>query len=447
MFGFRNNYSASGKKKRLPVFSVLLVTCYLIAMILFFVFAFGDEKDRTGSGDEPVIETTPPPPETAEPEPEPIIFEPIPLPPPVEVKGIWVGAWFIVEPGRLERYIELCETTEINTIVIDIKEEHGYVTIPMEREGFPVNDNILLENMGEIVEDLKSRDIYTIARIVCFKDPRWVARNPHLALRDGDGNRWTDRGGISWLNPYERENWEYIAEICLRAAELGFQEIQLDYVRFPADGNLGDIYFGEAGDEFTKAEIIAEFMKFIRDTMLKVGVRTSADVFGVIGLSNNDAQIIGQDLDLLLPILHYISPMIYPSHFANINQNGQGQFINGILFETPDTEPHAVIYNTLQHFIRRHESSDANTAIIRPFLQDFTAGYLGEGMFIPYGPEEIRAQIQAVYDAGLTQWLLWSNVSRYTTEAFTDPQPDADSVQDTDTDSSADGRPAVNPNP
>ena len=446
MFGLKNNYSASGKKKRLPVFSVFLIFCYLTAIVLFLIYGLGEGRDRTGVPDEPVAAaTTPPPSETPVIAPEAVKSEPIPLPPPTEVKGIWVGAWFIVEPGRLERYIELCETTEINTIVIDIKEEHGYVTIPMLREGFPVNENILLENIEEILEDLKSRDIYTIARIVCFKDPRWGSRNPHLALRDGDGNRWTDRSDVGWLNPYERENWEYIAEICLRAAELGFQEIQLDYVRFPADGRLSDIYFGEAGEEHTKAEIIAEFMTFIRDTMLQVGVRTSADVFGVIGLSNNDAQIIGQDLDLLYPILHYISPMIYPSHFANISQNGQGQFINGILFETPDKEPYDVIYNTLQHFIRRHETSDLNTAIIRPYLQDFTAGYLGEGMFITYGPDEIKAQIQAVYDAGLTQWLLWSNVSRYTREAFYDTDSDDDPAYSSDDD--PDLRPEVDPDP
>jgi len=336
----------------------------------------------------------------------------------VKVKGIYFGAWFAVNEEMMANYINLCETTELNALVLDIKEDHGYVTIPIENENYPVNRNILMEDMGDLIADLKSRNIYTIARVVCFKDPRWASKNPHLALRDKAGNQWTDRKGTGWLNPYMRENWEYIAELCLRAAELGFEEIQLDYVRFPADGKLSEIDYGPAGDEQTRTEVIAEFITFIRDTMLTVGVRTSADVFGIIALSDNDAQVIGQDLDLLYPALHSICPMIYPSHFANVNQNGTGQRINGILFETPDTEPYEVIYNSLQHFIRRRDPDDPNKAIIRPYLQDFTAGYLGEGMFITYGPEEVRAQINATYDAGLEEWILWNHTSRYDEETF-----------------------------
>jgi len=427
MYEDNNNHTTSNKmrKKRLPIFSISIVACYLVVATLFFAYGFGEGRSAREAPEELEIVATPTPTPTpeAEEEPEP---ERIPLPPPVEVKGVWVGAWHAIDEVRMANFIDLAETTEINALVLDIKEEHGYITMPVDNDSYPRNQNILMDNMEELLADMKSRGIYTIARVVCFKDPRWAARNPHLALRDAAGNQWTDRGGVGWLNPYERDNWYYIAELCIEAAKLGFEEIQLDYVRFPADGNLSAIHYGEAGELQTRAEVIAEFMEFIRDTMLDYGVRTTADVFGIIGLSNNDAQIIGQDLDLLLPVLHAISPMIYPSHFSNIRQNGVGQRINGVLFERPDKEPYLVIYHTLQHFIRRLDPDNPNQAILRPYLQDFTAAYLGqyedEDLFLSYGPEEVRAQIQAVYDSGLREWILWSNVSRYSEEAFRNPE-------------------------
>jgi len=416
MFGLINRTRDSKSGKRLPIFSIALVVCYLAVAALFFVYGFGEGRGSEQPPEE-VAASTPVPAQAPLPTPEPEP-EPVPLPPPVQVKGIWVGAWFIVEEGLLDSYIEIAETTELNAFVFDIKEEHGYVTIPMSSDLYPVSQNILIEDMGELLADLKSRDIYTIARVVCFKDSRRAMRVPESAHREANGNVWRDARGYGWLNPYVRDNWDYIANLCLEAARLGFDEIQLDYVRFPVEGSLSNIDSGRVDDERSRTEVISEFIAFIRDTMLEVGVRTSADVFGIIALSDNDARMLGQDLDLLFPALHYISPMIYPSHFANINQNGVGQIINGVLFETPDREPYDVIYNTLQHFIRRRDESVPDKAVIRPYLQDFTAGYLGEGMFIPYGPEEVRAQINAVYDAGLAEWILWSNTSKYNVDAF-----------------------------
>jgi hypothetical protein len=424
MPGFSNRFSPSGNGtgKRLPIFSISLVTCYLVVVTLFFIYGFGEGRAPEAPPAEP-LET----PSEAPPAEDYISngvrydLEPIGLPPEVQVKGIYVGAWFASDRSVMDNFIDLCETTEINALVLDVKEDHGYVTIPTGNDRFPVNQNIIVHDMGTLVEDLKSRGIYTIARVVCFMDPRGSARNPHLALQDRQGNRWTDRGGAGWLNPHLRENWEYIAELCIAAAQLGFQEIQLDYVRFPTDGRVGEIDLGQAGEEQKRAEVIAEFVTFIRDTMLEYGVRTSADVFGIVAISENDAAFIGQDLTLLYPVLHSICPMIYPSHFANSQQNGVGQIINGVLFEAPDTEPYGVIYHTLQHFIRRLDPDNPDQAIIRPYLQDFTAAYLGEGFFIPYGADEVRAQIQAVYDSGLHEWILWNSVGRYSEDAFRKP--------------------------
>ena len=426
MAGSGGNYKTSrnGRRKRFPVFSVVLVACYLVVSVLFFLYGFG-EGARSDPSEEPggqtLPETAAPPVETPDMTAEPPVSEPVPLPPAVTVKGIYVGGWFAGDKARMDNYIDLCASTEINALVIDVKEDHGYITFLTDNEALSGTTRDLIGDIEELVRELKSQGIYSIARIVCFKDPRWAAKNPQYAIRDKAGNQWADKSGESWLDPYKRENWEYIAEVCLEAAKIGFEEIQLDYVRFPADGNLSEIDFGPAGEEETKTEVIAAFVSFIRETMLQVGVRTSADVFGIIALSDTDAAFIGQDIRLLLPHVDALSPMIYPSHFSNKQQNGAGQFINGILFEAPDTEPYEVLYNTLRHFIPYMEEDNPNQAILRPYLQDFTAAYLGEGYFIPYGAGEVRAQIQAVYDAGFEEWILWNHISDYSEDAFRNP--------------------------
>jgi len=422
--GGKNSTSRNGRRKRFPVFSIVLVTCYLVVSILFLLYGSGegtksDPDEAPGDGAPP--ETVAPPVETPDLNTGQLVNEPGSLPPAVTVKGIYVGGWFAGDKARMDNLIDLCVSTEINTLVIDVKEDHGYITFLTDNEMFSGSARDLIPDIGELVRELKSQGIYSIARIVCFKDPRWAARNPQYAILDKEGNPWTDKSDESWLDPYKRENWEYIAVVCLEAVKLGFEEIQLDYVRFPADGDLDEIDFGPAGEEQTKTEVVAEFVSFIRETMLQVGVRTSADVFGIIALSAVDAGFLGQDVRLLLPQVDALSPMIYPSHFANKQQNGEGQNINGILFEAPDTEPYEVVYNTLRHFIAHMEQNGPDQAILRPYLQDFTAAYLGEGYFIEYGAEEVRAQIQAVYDAGFEEWILWNQACVYSEDAFRNP--------------------------
>ena len=418
-----SKYSASGggKRKRLPVFSIILIACYLVVSVLFFMYGFGEGSGRYP--DEPSVEPTPvetavAPTGTPDISNEPAVSEPLSLPPAVEVKGIYVGGWFAGDRSRMDNYIDLCTETEINTLVIDVKEDHGYITFLTDNEAISGTARDLIPDIADLIEELKGNDIYTIARVVCFRDPMWAAKNPEYAIQDKAGNQWTDKGGEGWLDPYKRENWEYIAEVCLETARQGFEEIQLDYVRFPADGKLSDIDYGPAGEEQTRTEVIAEFVSFIRETMLQVGVRTSADVFGIIALSDEDADYIGQDFRLLLPHADAISPMIYPSHFSNKRQNGAGQYINGILFEAPDTMPYDVVYNTLRHFTQLMEQGNQSQTVLRPYLQDFTADYLGEEYYITYGAEEVQAQIQAVYDAGFEEWILWNHISIYSEDAF-----------------------------
>ena len=432
-----NSTSSDRKRKRLPVFSIILVSCYLVVAVLFFAYGIGAGPGRVPAAvpTESPPENTPTPVETFAPEPEPDVVAAILMPPPVQVKGIWVNVWFAGhEPGFYwDDYIDLIESTELNAIVIDVKEDNGHITFPTDNEAISRQRRgrgDLVPDMEELVTDLNDRGIYTIARVVCFKDLLYSSRNVQHALQDGNGNLWRDRSGNGWMNPFMRENWEYIVEICREAARLGFKEIQLDYVRFSLEGRLGDINEGTSEDEQTRYETIAEFVAFIREEMAVLGVRTSADIFGITAMSDRDAGIIGQNVQLLIPNLDAISPMIYPSHFANASGgavgNGVGQVINDILFEAPDTEPYEVIYHSLQHFRRQldrfaQENQGVEMAIIRPYLQDFTAAYLEDGFWIPYGAEEVRAQIQAVYDAGFEEWILWSHRGVYSEDAFRNP--------------------------
>jgi hypothetical protein len=429
------------KRKRLPVFSILLVACFIIASVVFFIYGMAESPGRVfpspesdpsviNNSDDPVPSTE----QIPSPSPEPTAP---PLPPPVIVKGIWVRAYSSSNKEIMDKLIELVsdDNTILNTIVLDAKNENGRV-IHLSNNEFshwrPSRESDVIQDHTELVTELKELGIYTIARIACFKDPIGALRQPQNAIHDNQGNMWVDSEGKRWLNPYIRDNWDYIAEIGLEAAKMGFEEIQLDFVRFPVQGpGVLGLTFGQSGEEVqSKAEVIAEFAGFIRDTMHMVGVRVSADIFAIAGVSTSDSGHLGQDVSLLLPQLDAISPMIYPSHFANERQNEIGSFINGVLFPRPALEPHGVVFNTLEHY-RRHleqfneEYPGVPAALIRPYLQGSNDNYLGEGFWMPYGPDEYLAQIQAVYDAGFEEWIFWNHISDYFTqdraEAFIKP--------------------------
>jgi len=317
----------------------------------------------------------------------------------------------------MAEFIELCETTEVNTLVIDFKDDHGHITFSTTTEGLAATSRGHIPDMEGLVADLKSRGIYTIARVTCFNDPVYSRLHPELALQTISGAIWTDSSGGSWLNPYQRGSWDYLTAVCLEAVRVGFDEIQLDYVRFPVSGRLSNIYYGPSGPPVSRPEIINEFVSHLREVLAAEGVRLSADVFGIIAISNTDADHLGQDIRLLLNSADALSPMIYPSHFANRRQNGVGSRINGVLFEAPDLDPYGVVYNILIS-TRNRMDPEREQAIIRPYLQDFTAEYLGPDMHQPYGAQQVREQIQAVYDAGFEEWIIWSNVSRYSMDAF-----------------------------
>lgn len=325
---------------------------------------------------------------------------------PVKVKGIYVSGPSAGNETNMKDLIELVDTTELNAMVIDIKNDSGEITYNMDlniaREiGAPIK---YIKNMEELIAELKAKDIYLIARIVAFKDPILAKGKPELSIKNKDGSIFKDKDGLSWVNPYKREVWDYLIAVAEEAAKLGFDEIQFDYIRFSTDPGMKQVDFGNETKDKTKIDAITEFTKYASERLKPQGVYVSADVYGTIIDSKVDSNIVGQDYLQMSEYLDYICPMIYPSHYAN------GAY--GIKY--PDLEP----YNLILQVLKRSEEQlnpikdGDHKAIVRSWLQDFTAVWLTNHK--SYGSDEIRAQIQAVYDAGYEEWILWNGKNKYT---------------------------------
>ncbi|MEY8337021.1 putative glycoside hydrolase [Lachnospiraceae bacterium 62-35] len=333
---------------------------------------------------------------------------------PVKVKGIYLTAPVAGSEKRMDEIIGKIDETEINAVVIDFKNDMGRVTCSVDSQLINEIDacQVEIKDMPGLIRRLKKHGIYTIARIVAFRDPYLAEKRPEWCLKLSDGTVFRDRQGLAWINPYKKEVWNYLTEIGEAAAENGFDEVQFDYIRFCTERGVGDVVFEEKDTMGrSKAEAVTQFTSYVY-RQLSDRIFVSADVFGGIISSQVDAEAVGQNYGDMAAELDYICPMIYPSHY------GDGYF--GIAH--PDTEPYQTIRAALKGSaveMKKH-GSKGNPAIVRPWLQDFTASYLDT--YIEYGPEQVRAQIQALYDAGYDQWMLWSASCQYSWEGLKTPE-------------------------
>lgn len=323
---------------------------------------------------------------------------------PDAVRGLYLNAWVSGSSRRIDELVGIARRTEINTFVIDVKDATGYVSYSTEvafaRE-VGADGQLRIRNIQGLLERLQEEGIHPIARIVVFKDHLLAGSRPEHAVQDSTGAAWVDGNGEVWVNPFDREVWAYNVALAREAVELGFREIQWDYVRFPDRPRSemeGVIYPGQEGR--TRSQAIREFLLWSRAELADLGVPVTADVFGVSASARNDVGI-GQLWEDMIDTVDMILPMIYPSHYW------RGSF--GI--DAPNAHPYEVIGAALDHAIRRTEGVE-NPARILPWLQDFT---LGEPR---YGAAEVRAQILATHDAGIQEWILWNASGRYTEEAL-----------------------------
>lgn len=326
---------------------------------------------------------------------------------PVKARAVYLSGPIAGSTKHIDHFIDLVNKTELNALVIDIKEA-GYVNFASEVP--EVQKHELYKkyyNPRELLQKLHDNGIYVIGRLVVFRDPGLAAKRTDLAIKKADGSLWTEGKLGPWTNPYNEEVWRYNIDIAKEAVELGFDEIQFDYVRFPTSGKTNQAVYGENMPE--KYETINKFLGLAAN---ELDAAVSADVFGIICESVPDGKAIGQHLEAIGMEIDYISPMVYPSHYA------VGQTVNGVVFSKPDFEPYAVVYNTLVKCRERLAEVEGYKAKVRPYLQDFTASYLKEGLYKEYGVEEVREQIKAVYDAGYEEWILWDGRNTYTEDAL-----------------------------
>jgi hypothetical protein len=324
------------------------------------------------------------------------------VPKPDAVRGLYLNAWAAGSPRKLEKLIGIANATEINTFVVDVKEggEVSYRSAVRLVVEIGADRQYVRDIQGALAK-LKASGIYPIARIVVFKDATLARARPDWAIQKADGTIWIDHHGDAWVDSFNRDVWDYNIAIAREAIELGFSEVQWDYVRFPdvpRSYMRTAVWPAQAGR--TKEDAIREFLQYSREQLADLGVPVTADVFGLT-VSARDDMGIGQQWEKMLDATDVLLPMVYPSHFA------RGSY--GIPY--PNSEPYRTIRTSLGHALRR-TAGVASAATIRPWLQDFTLGAPR------YGPAHVRAQIEAVYDAGLDEWVLWNPGSNYTVDAL-----------------------------
>lgn len=327
---------------------------------------------------------------------------------PVKVKGIYVSGP-IAGTAKMDELIALVDETELNAMVIDIKNDEGRVTYKMQTDRVLEIDAGIryIPDIEELVAKCKEKDIYLIARIVAFRDPYLAEQKPELAVHTADGEIFRDKNGLAWVNPYCKEVWEYLVEIGAEAANAGFDEIQFDYIRFSTDIKEEEVDYGSEAEQTGKIDIITQFTEYAYDELSPLGVYVAADVFGTVIDNETDQEIVGQDYVQMASHLDYICPMVYPSHYYS------GSY--GI--KVPDAEPYQTIYEAASSSVEELSAlPEEERAKVRVWLQGFTASWVTG--HISYGAEQIREQIHGAYDAGYDEWILWNAAVNYQPEAF-----------------------------
>lgn len=321
-----------------------------------------------------------------------------------EVKGIYVTA-HSAGGARLQTLLKLVDDTELNAMVIDIKDDWGYITTPVSSPELTALETTqkIIPDLSQLVATLREHDIYPIARIVVFKDTLLAKKRPDLSYTNPDGSLWGNSKNPpdSFVNPYMKEVWDYNIAVAKEAAKAGFKEIQFDYVRFPEGFETRADKLTYSKDERTRTEAVTEFVKEARTQLSPLGVRVSVDIFGYAA-SVPAAEGIGQDFQKISQNVDVISPMIYPSHYTT------GWFGSKV----PDAQPYATINGASKDTEKKLEPLGPLRPVVRPWIQDFTATWV-QG-HIKYGKRELEEQIRALKENGVNEYLLWNAGNTYT---------------------------------
>lgn len=329
------------------------------------------------------------------------------VPTPDTLRGLYVNRWAALG-SKLNRLINVAKTTEVNALVIDVKDDRGFVLyrseVPLAKEiGADTADGhwMSASRLRAMLDTMTAHGIYPIARIVVAKDPLLAQKKLDLAIkRKADLQPWLDKNGKPWLDPHQRAVWQYAADLAREAYGHGFSEVQFDYVRFPDEKRLVAETVYPLANGRPRAQVIREQLGFLRSSLKPSGIRVTADVFGLTATDTTDMGI-GQRWEMFVDQVDVVLPMVYPSHFA------RGTYKLG----NPNAHPYATIDNALKDAIQRSKPIP-NAAQIIPWYQDFTLGPPH------YYAEHVRAQKKAGYDNGFHSWILWNPKSNYTLAAL-----------------------------
>lgn len=330
---------------------------------------------------------------------------------PIKMHGIYLPAYVAGNNEKFDKIFENIKNSNINAIIVDVKDELGRITVDITSDSISrlKTREIQIKNTKNFLDKCHENNIYVVARVASFLDNFAPRQDKTMAVLKKDGTYYKDNSGYFWLNPYNKNVQNYILEIGLACADLGFDEIQYDYFRFSADRGMNKVDFSDVDDGKNKIEILTAIAKDHYQKYIEKGVFFSLDVFGGIINSYKDQFSIGQDYNSLVKYCDYICPMVYPSHYANKTFG----------IDVPDLEP----YNTVLSAMKSSKTSidnqfdpSAHYGEVRPWLQAFTANYIPE--YLVYDPEQYNEQIKAVEDSGYNEWIFWQGGGVYKWDAF-----------------------------
>jgi hypothetical protein len=384
--------------RRYPFFAVVLLACSTSSADVprsdsaAKTTASAKAADTTTSAGTVARDSSSAPKATTTPTVQPAAAADLPI-----IRGLYVNRFAAQSTKRMRKLISIADSTEVNALVIDVKDEFGL--------NIPSTEPMLVKNAGKagvipnvkaLMDTLKAHDILAIARIVVFKDSVAARANPDHVIRKADGSAWRDKQGLTWVNPYDEEIWEYNFRVAEEAVKLGFGEIQFDYIRFPEPYKSlpTQVFPNEKGRK--KPDVLAQFLKAANARMDKQNVRVTADIFGLVTTVGGALEI-GQEWEKVSPAVDVVLPMTYPSHYP------RGAF--GVA--RPNAEP----YKIQQIAIARAKVRDAKLGLsgerVRPWIQAFSLGQP------KYDASHVKDQMRGIYDAGYNGWVWWHPGSVY----------------------------------
>jgi hypothetical protein len=386
---FRSRRRQARKRRavrRVLALSVVAVTAAALTLGARFL----TDRDTKGAGAEKSSTSAPAP--KPQPKPQPRAL-------PAEIRGVHITMALASLEGKVDEYLAL-KSKGLNTLELDIKDENGEVGFrrPAVALAHETGAAKRYYNPREVAAAAHAQGVYLVGRIVVFEDPILSSQKPGYAIRTRDGGVWHTAAGLGWVNPpYDHRVWKYVTDLGAAGARAGFDEIQFDYVRFPTDGDLSNAVFNHKTRQ-SKARVISGFLEYASSRLRPLGVRVSADVFGLSATRNMG---IGQRPDRIAPYLDAIYPMVYPSHF------GPGEYN----LPDPNAQPGRTVALALRDFDAALRGT--KTRLV-PWLQDFSLGRT-------YSLSDVRDQIQAARDAGAEGFLLWNAEGVYNRAALSGP--------------------------